>query len=952
LPLALRALLLILLALVPAGVVQLIMEREARAARTEQIGQQATRLARMVAEQQTRTIEGARQVLAAMTAHEAVRALQPGAECDQFLRSIVQAAPRYITASVLNREGDLVCSGRREAFSSNSADRAYFRQALADRGLSVGEYSVGRRSGQPSIHLSLPLLDEAGEVRGVVAVALSIEWLVRDLQSLALPPGASATIADRRGTILARSLESEKFVGQPLPPFAMELMHRAEPGTIDAPALDGVRRVAAFLPLAESPPGFFIALGLDASAALNEAAARDRRAAAMILGSLVLAVLLGLLGFNALIQRPVRRMLDLAARWGRQDWSARLGRIGGGREFRRLAAAFDAMASAVQHREEARAESEHRMQALLDLSPQVVFTTDPRGRMLWINRWWWNYTGTPARTEIHRAWKQALHPGDGPARTIAREAALRGVEEGGEGEFLNEQRIRRASDGQYRWHLCKGVPMRDTDGEVTGWIGVALDIHDMRMAREEAALSAERLRVTYESAPVGLCLYDRELRYLAINERLAATNGHPAAAHLGRPLAEMAPHVHDLIGPILREVIATGEPCEDLEVRGRDPNAAKEGPGGEASGEASGEAGGEERVWLANFHPVRDAAGEVSSVSVAVLDITARKQAEDAQYLLSREVDHRAKNVLAVVRSLVRLSAAEAPDDVNALVEVLEGRIAAMARVHTMLARERWVGADLRAIVNQELDAYTGSTSLDGPPVRLLAAAAQPLTMILHELATNAAKYGALSLPEGHVSIAWRRVDAEAGDGGVELEWTERGGPPIAGPPRREGFGSRLIEANAGAQLAGSIERHWEPQGLRCVLRIGPEALVREAAAPLAGRRVLVLKAELRRGLEIAAQLTQLGCEVVGPATSTESALALLRAQGRVDAAVLDAGHAGPVAEPLRRQAAALVVLVPEGEPPAGFPDAVLLDADAEAAAVRRALLAALGRSRAVMVRA
>jgi C4-dicarboxylate-specific signal transduction histidine kinase len=191
---------------VPAGLVQVYMEREARAVRTVQLGEQAMRLARLVAEQQIRTFEGARQVLAAMTAHEAVRALVPSPECDAFMRSIVQAVPRYVTTTVLDREGDLVCSGRRQAFSSNSANQPYFRQALADRGFSIGVYSVGRRSGEPSIHLSMPLLDEAGEVRGVVAVALSIEWLVRDLQGLALPPGSSATLADRNGVVLARSL--------------------------------------------------------------------------------------------------------------------------------------------------------------------------------------------------------------------------------------------------------------------------------------------------------------------------------------------------------------------------------------------------------------------------------------------------------------------------------------------------------------------------------------------------------------------------------------------------------------------------------------------------------------------------------------------------------------------------------------------------------------------------
>lgn len=930
-PLALRALLLILLALVPAGVVQLVMERDARATRTEQLGEQAMRLARLVAEQQVRTIEGARQVLATMTAHEAVRALRPSAECDTFMRSIVQAVPRYVTTTVLNLEGDLICSGRRQPFSSNSAERPYFRQALADRGFSIGVYSVGRRSGEASIHLSLPLLDEAGEMRGIVAVALSIDWMVRDLQGLALPPGVVAVIADREGVVLARTAEPERFVGRPLPPSVRSLAERGAPGIVDMPGADGIRRISAYLPLRERPEGLFVALGIDPAASLAEATHRERRAMLMILGSLLAALTLALAGFSVLIERPVRRMLAVAGAWSGQDWAARIGRIGGGREFRRLAGAFDAMAGEVQRREVARAASEGRLRALLDISPQVIFTANARGTVTWMNRWWWNYTGTPPEVPAPQAWKAALHPDDAASRITAWRAAQARLREGEGGDYLTELRIRRAADGQYRWHVCRAAALRDTDGEVTGWTGVALDIHDLRAAQDAAALAAERLRVTYETAPAGLCLFDRNLRYLTINERLAVTNGHPAAEHLGRTLAEMAPHVAPAMGPVLQEVIDTGQPREDIEVRAVDRNPP-----------------GEERVWLANFHPVRDAEGAVVAVAGAVLDITARKRAEDAQHLLSREVDHRAKNVLAVVRSLVRLSAAEAPDDVNALVEVLEGRIAAMARVHTMLARDRWAGADLSEIVTQELDAYAGSVSIAGPPVRLAVAAAQPLTMVLHEMATNAAKYGALSRPEGHLAIAWRR-DA----GGVTLTWTERGGPPLAGPPERVGFGTRLIEANAGAQLAGEVEMHWDPEGLRCLLRIGAEALLRETEAPLAGRRVLVLRTGLPEGLDLASRLARLGCEVVGPATTVESAATLLRAQGRVDAAVVEANPQGrslaPVTDLLRRQAAAVVLLAHPGETFERQPDTVVLPVDAEAAQLRQALVAALGRPRAVL---
>lgn len=158
----------------------------------------------------------------------------------------------------------------------------------------------------------------------------------------------------------------------------------------------------------------------------------------------------------------------------------------------------------------------------------------------------------------------------------------------------------------------------------------------------------------------------------------------------------------------------------------------------------------------------------------SVLDISARRQAEETERLLSREVDHRARNVLAVVRSLVRVSAAEAPDDIDAFVEVLEGRIAAMGRVHTLLSRAGWHSIELGELVRQETAAHDSAFRIAGDEVQLVPVAAQPLTMVLHEAVTNAAKYGALSTRAGTVSLRWRRE----GDG-VMLEWLERGGPRL-----------------------------------------------------------------------------------------------------------------------------------------------------------------------------
>ncbi|HEX3218939.1 MAG TPA: sensor histidine kinase, partial [Candidatus Limnocylindria bacterium] len=174
--------------------------------------------------------------------------------------------------------------------------------------------------------------------------------------------------------------------------------------------------------------------------------------------------------------------------------------------------------------------------------------------------------------------------------------------------------------------------------------------------------------------------------------------------------------------------------------------------------------------------------------------------------LLLREVDHRAKNALAVVQSVLTLTRTEDPADFK---KAVMGRIAAMALAHTLLARERWHGADLRALLAEELAAYRGGGGLesavqfDGPLVGLAPDAAQPVAMAIHELATNAAKYGALSVPGGRVAISWSRDPKE---GGLVLVWRERGGPPVTAPPERRGFGTSLIQSTVVRQLQGSLD--------------------------------------------------------------------------------------------------------------------------------------------------
>jgi PAS domain S-box-containing protein len=227
--------------------------------------------------------------------------------------------------------------------------------------------------------------------------------------------------------------------------------------------------------------------------------------------------------------------------------------------------------------------------------------------------------------------------------------------------------------------------------------------------------------------------------------------------------------------------------------------------------------------WCAGTAAVTvDPAGRVVRVSGVTIDITERKHAEERQNLLAREVDHRAKNALALAQSIVRLTRG---DNVKAYVQSVEGRINALARVHTVLSLSSWQGAEIRRLVDEELAPYSvGSRiALSGPEVQLRPTTAQTLALALHELVTNSAKYGALSSPSGRLAVNWR--DAT---GVLELIWEEKGGPPVQVPVSR-GFGTRSVIASIESQLGGKADFDWRPEGLLCRLSV---PLFAKAAAP------------------------------------------------------------------------------------------------------------------------
>ncbi len=215
-------------------------------------------------------------------------------------------------------------------------------------------------------------------------------------------------------------------------------------------------------------------------------------------------------------------------------------------------------------------------------------------------------------------------------------------------------------------------------------------------------------------------------------------------------------------------------------------------------------------IALVDIEAIKDIDGNVVGAVNCFQDITERKRSEAQIVNLAHEAEHRTKNILSTVLATVRLSHSDTSDDLKRLIE---GRINALARVHGLFVQSRWTGAELHNLVTQELSPYCGQTvervRIDGPPLLLEPNTAQTIAISLHELATNAAKYGSLSVADGRVEIAWSRT----ADGRLSLRWIESGGPADT-PPAHRGFGTRVMENIIAHQLRGEVHFDWREQGL------------------------------------------------------------------------------------------------------------------------------------------
>jgi two-component sensor histidine kinase len=230
-------------------------------------------------------------------------------------------------------------------------------------------------------------------------------------------------------------------------------------------------------------------------------------------------------------------------------------------------------------------------------------------------------------------------------------------------------------------------------------------------------------------------------------------------------------------------------------------------------------------MWLEETSKAEfDAAGRFVRLKGLTLDITERKLAEKRQGVLMAELDHRVKNVLARV-TVVAMSTRQGSSSMDEFVRTLDGRIHSMATAHSLLSQSRWQGVGLADLVRDQLAPYAtdANVTISGADVTLTAAATQAVAMVLHELVTNAAKYGALSIPSGRVSVSWERRLTRDAVRNLLIVWREFDGPPITASAVQSGYGSSLIRDLIPHELGGTVDLVLAPDGARCSIGFDPE---------------------------------------------------------------------------------------------------------------------------------
>lgn len=543
-------------------------------------------------------------------------------------------------------------------------------------------------------------------------------------------------------------------------------------------------------------------------------------------------------------------------------------------------------------------QGEQRLSLALEVGRIGLWDLDLKSGSLWWSPSFYEVSGiSPAQSPSVDAVIQRIDDADKDRAYEAFETARRGLDR------LDIEFRFHKDDGTTIWLAGRAELFRDEEGRPSRLIGINFDATHFRTMASERDRAYALLRTFFDSLPGAAYAKDADGRILMGNPGFAKAIGLEPEEFLGRTDLE---NIRD-------EAEARTIMAHDEAVRRAGVSQQFE--------EDLAAPDGQVAHWLSIKTPFTNSEGEIQGIIGISLDVTERRKAQQRLRFLIDEVDHRAKNLLGVVQSIVRLTRA---DNVASFKTALEGRIQALARTHSLLAASRWEGADLTTLINEELAPFhrndPSQITFEGPTVKLKPTASEALAMVLHELAINAARHGALSVPKGKLSVAWH-ITEQNNQTHLELNWTETHGPPIAAQ-MAPGFGSTAIRGAIEHRLDGKVTLDWDPSGLRCRIvfpleerlevnpSIGGEPSSRTNrstadvdAVDLTGKRVLIVDDEPLIAITLTAIVEELGCNVAGPARGCKSALDLIKSNAP-DIAVLDVNLAGassaPVAHALR----------------------------------------------------
>lgn len=421
---------------------------------------------------------------------------------------------------------------------------------------------------------------------------------------------------------------------------------------------------------------------------------------------------------------------------------------------------------------------------IADAAPVPMWVTRLDRKRAFVNKAYAAFLGVSYAEALEFDWRTRLHPEDAAriaAESVAGEASLQ--------TFTLEARYRNGA-GAWRWLRSVSQPRWDAAGAHIGFIGVA---HDVTEAKEAIAAAEERqtqLFAYIDQATVGFAQVDLDGRFTLVNSRFCEITGR-AEADLLETTMQAITHPDDLPAnlPLFERAVAAGTPYRH-EKRYLRPDGS--------------------HVWVNNSVAViRRPDGSPYGVLAVTVDITEQRRAQTRQRLLIDELNHRVKNMLAVVQGMAQQTLRAGADPAVAR-EAFEGRLNALATAHGLLTDESWEPVRARTVLRDALAPHASEAiTLDGPDFAVPARTAVTLALAAHELATNAVKHGALSVPEGRVRVHWTLDET------LRLEWRESGGPPVS-PPARRGFGTRMIERALASDLGGTAAIEFASGGIVC----------------------------------------------------------------------------------------------------------------------------------------